>query len=188
MRHLWFLAVLFANVSLGLSIGEKAPDFILGGTDGKDHGLKRSLAAGTGAVVVFVAARCPYSNAYNGRYNELAGELAKRGRGIALLAVNSNDDEPLTEVKRHATDHHFGFPVLKDGSHRVADLYRADRTPEVFFVDAKGVLLYHGRIDDDTEGKHITRRDLLDAIDDYLAGKPVKVRETKAFGCSITRK
>ena len=81
-----------------MSIGEKAPEFSLNGTDGVQYGLPRALAAGGGAVVLFVATRCPYSNAYNERYNQLVEELAKRsGKKIrACLAVNSNDDDPST--------------------------------------------------------------------------------------------
>ncbi len=191
MRHhllVILVAALFASVSPGLSVGDKVPDFQLSGTDGKEYGLKTALAASAAVVVVFVATKCPYSNAYNERYNLLVDELRKRPKKIAFLAVNSNANEPLDEVKKHAADRGFRFAVLKDEAQKVADLFRAEKTPEVFLIGAKGDVLYHGRIDDDTEGKNIQRRDLLAAVDEYLAGKPVTVKETKAFGCSIKRK
>lgn len=189
MRHVILVALFVSRLSLGLAVGEKAPDFKLKATDGNEYGLKDALAANTAAIVVFIATKCPYSNAYNERYNQLIGELKKKApKKVAFLAVNSNDTEPFDEVKKHAAERSYAFPVLKDDSHKVADLYRAEKTPEAFLVDAKGDVVYHGRIDDDTEGKNVKRRDLLAAVDDTLAGKPVSVKETKAFGCSIKRK
>jgi hypothetical protein len=77
--------------------------------------------------------------------------------------------------------------VLKDVGHKVADAFGAEKTPETFLVNSQYKILYHGRIDDDTEGTHIQKRDLFMAVQNFLSGKQVPVVETKAFGCSITR-
>jgi peroxiredoxin len=138
--------------------------------------------------VVFVATKCPYSNAYNERYNGLAADLKKLGKKVAFFPINSNDTESMEEVKKHAEEHKFTFPVLKDEKHAIADGFKAEKTPEAYLVGADGKVFYHGRIDDDTEGKKITRKDLLAALEEHLAGKKVTVAETKAFGCSIKRK
>ena len=56
------------------------------------------------------------------------------------------------------------FPVLKDFDHKVADAFGAKRTPEAFLLDAKRVIRYHGRIDDQYgigfRREKPTRRDL----------------------------
>ncbi len=38
---------------------------------------------------------------------------------------------------------------------------------------------------DELDEVEVTRRDLVVALDELLAGKPVSVPETKAFGCAI---
>ena len=170
-----------------LKIGAPAPDFTLpAASDGKAVALKDLLAKSKAVTVVFVATKCPVSNAYNTRMAALGKEYAVKG--IPLVGINSNKTEPATEVKEHAEKHGFTFPVLKDDGNRIADAYGATHTPEVFVLDPKGNLLYHGRIDenqDDPQG--VKSPDLRNALDAVLAGRPVPVAETKAFGCSIKR-
>ena len=94
----------------------------------------------------------------------------------------------MAEVKKHADERKFSFPVLKDDKHLIADAFGAEKTPEAYLIGADGKIFYHGRIDDDTEGKKITRRDVVVALQEHFAGKKVSQAETKAFGCSIKRK
>ncbi|MGH7748137.1 MAG: redoxin, partial [Candidatus Dormibacteria bacterium] len=58
-------------------------------------------------------------------------------------------------------------------------------TPHAFLLDHQGSIVYSGRIDDSRLGNTITRHELLDAIDDLLAGRAVAVSRTEPFGCSI---
>jgi cytochrome oxidase Cu insertion factor (SCO1/SenC/PrrC family) len=77
---------------------------------------------------------------------------------------------------------------MKDPDNKVADLYDARHTPEIFVVDADGKVRYHGRIDENyEEPAKVTSPDLKNALDALLAGKPIAKAETKAFGCSIKR-
>ncbi len=188
MRHVIFTLLFIATSAFSLTPGSPAPAFKLTGTDGSAYDLKEALKTNQAAIVVFVATKCPYSNAYNERYNSLAADLKKLGKKVAFFAINSNDTESMDEVKKHAEEHKFTFAVLKDDKHTIADAFKAEKTPEAYLVGADGKVFYHGRIDDDTEGKKITRKDLWAALDEHLAGKKVAVAETKAFGCSIKRK
>ncbi|MDR3708869.1 MAG: thioredoxin family protein [Capsulimonadaceae bacterium] len=146
-----------------------------------------SLRRGNHAVVlIFIATKCPVSNAYNDRMQSLAANYA--AKGIAFAGINSNQTESTAEVAEHAANHKFTFPVLKDAGNVVADAYGARHTPEVFVVDSSGVLVYHGRIDDSMEAADVHSRDLANTLNEILAGQPVATPETKAFGCSIKRK
>jgi peroxiredoxin len=137
-------------------------------------------------VLMFIATECPVSNAYNGRYNALVAEYG--ARNVAFLGINSNKAEPAEAVKEHAKKHGFSFPILKDEKNVIADRLEAQRTPEIFVLHpATRTVLYHGRIDDSQREEKITSRDLAAALDEILAGKPVSVTETKAFGCTIKR-
>ena len=176
-----------ADSKAELKIGEKAPDFTLPAvSDGKAVALKELLAKNKAVAIIFVATKCPVSNAYNTRMAALGKEYA--AKGILLVGINSNKTEPTAEVKEHAEKNAFTFPVLRDEGNRVADAYGASYTPEVFVLDAKGDLIYHGRIDENQEDpKAVKSADLRNTLDAVLAGKPVPTAQTKAFGCSIKR-
>jgi peroxiredoxin len=170
-----------------LKIGAPAPDFTLpAASDGKAVALKDLLAKNKAVAVIFVATKCPVSNAYNTRMAALGKEYA--AKGVLLVGINSNKTEPAAEVKEHAEKHGFSFPVLKDDGNKIADAYGATRTPEVFVLDPKGNLLYHGRIDENQDdAKNVRSPDLKNALEAVLSGKPVPTAETKAFGCTIKR-
>lgn len=137
-------------------------------------------------VLMFIATECPVSNAYNERYNQLYNDY--KGKNVAIVGINSNKAEPADDIKSHAKEHGFEFPILKDVNNIIADKLDAQRTPEIFLLHPKTrELLYHGRIDDSQRTAHIKSNDLRDALDEVLAGKPVSVKETKAFGCTIKR-
>ena len=176
-----------AAQAANLKIGAPAPDFTLpAASDGKAVALKDLLAKNKAVAVIFVATKCPVSNAYNTRMAALGKEYA--AKGVLLVGINSNKTEPAAEVKEHAEKHRFTFPVLKDDGNKIADAYGATRTPEVFVVDPKGNLLYHGRIDENQDdAKNVRSPDLRNALEAVLSGKPVPMAETKAFGCTIKR-
>jgi peroxiredoxin len=170
-----------------LAAGAVAPDFTLPtASDGKSVALKELLAKNKGVAVLFIATKCPVSNAYNERMAELA--VAYAAKGIAFVGINSNKTEPAAEVAVHARKNGFDFPVLKDERNKVADAYGAMKTPEVFLLDPSGKVVYHGRIDENQDDpKNVRSPDFKNALDAFLAGKPVPVPETKAFGCTIKR-
>ncbi len=189
-RLLGFVAGVFALAQTALGsaprIGAAAPQFSLKTLDGKPFSLAEAARSHKAVVVIFIATQCPYSNAYNDRMRDMASAYEKRG--ILFAGINSNKTEPAEEVSAHARKHGFGFPVMKDPDNKVADLYDARHTPEVFVVDPEGKLRYHGRIDENYEdAAKVTSPDLKNALDALLAGKPIARTETKAFGCTIKR-
>ncbi len=178
----------FAGTALADSpaIGAAAPAIQLTAIDGKSFSLADATKANKAVVVMFIATKCPYSNAYNERMKTMADDYGKKG--ILFVGINSNSTEPADEVRAHAKEHGWGFTVVKDPGNKVADLYDAKRTPEVFVVDAAGRVRYHGRIDENYEDpSKVTSPDLKNALDALLAGQPVAKAETKAFGCTIKR-
>jgi peroxiredoxin len=170
-----------------MEVGSGAPDFDLPVAGAKESVKLKALVGGNKAVVViFVATRCPYSNGYNGRMKDMAKDYAPKG--VAFIGINSNKTEPAAEVAEHAKKHEWSFPVVKDEGSKVADAYGAKRTPEVFLIDSKGKVVYHGRIDESyDEPDQVAEPDLKRALDAILAGKSVPKPETKAFGCTIKR-
>jgi len=179
-------SMLAAQAAGAPAVGAAAPDFSLTTLDGKSFSLAQAAQSHKAVVVMFIATKCPYSNAYNDRMRDMSAGYEKQG--ILFVGINSNKTEPAEEVASHAKQHGFGFPLMKDPSNKVADLYGAGHTPEIFVVDPQGKLIYHGRIDENYEdATKVTSPDLKNALDQLLAGKPIVKAETKAFGCSIKR-
>lgn len=166
------------------AIGTALDDFKLPDADGAEHSLK-SLMGKNGAVVIFIATKCPVSNAYNDRMEKLAQDY--KAKGINVIGINANNTEPSAEVKAHAAEKHLTFTILKDDGNKIADRLGASRTPEVYVLDASMKLVYHGRIDNSQKVEAITSNDLRDALDEMLAGKPISKTGGAAFGCTIKR-
>ncbi|HEY3330643.1 MAG TPA: thioredoxin family protein [Capsulimonadaceae bacterium] len=175
-----------ADVATKAAIGQAAPSFSLPNVaSGATESLSSLLQGKKGAVVLFIATKCPVSNDYNERMAALAKTYT--ARGFAFAGINSNVAESTAECAAHARDNKLSFSVLKDAGNVVADAYGATKTPEAYIIDAKGVLVYHGRIDNSRDLADVRTHDLSDALDNVLAGKTIAQAETKAFGCSIKR-
>ena len=166
------------------AIGAMIEDFKLPDADGAQHTLN-SLKGKNGAVIIFIATRCPVSNGYNDRMEKLAEDY--QSKGINVIGINSNSTEPASEVKSHAAEKHLTFAILKDDGNKIADRFGANHTPEAYVIDASGKLVYHGRIDNSQKIEAITSNDLREALDAVLAGKPIQKTTSVAFGCSIKR-
>jgi peroxiredoxin len=166
------------------AIGSTIDDFKLPDVDGTEHSLK-SLMGNKGAVLLFIATRCPVSNAYNERMEKLAQDY--KSKGVSVIGINSNYTEPSADVKLHASEKHLTFTILKDEGNKIADRMGATRTPEAYVLDGNNKLVYHGRIDNSTKTEGITANDLRDALDEVIAGKAVTRTGGAAFGCTIKR-
>jgi len=173
-----------SDVSAPPAIGTMIDDFTLPDADGASHSLA-SLKGKNGTVIIFIATKCPVSNAYNDRMEKLFEDY--KAKGINVVGINSNNTEPAAEVKAHAAEKGLKFTILKDDGNRIADRLGAFATPEAYVLDAKGKLVYHGRIDNSLDPAGIESSDLRTALDEVIAGKAVTKTEAKAFGCTIKR-
>lgn len=168
----------------GLEIGATVESFSLPDVDGKAQTLD-GLKGKKGTLVVWLSAQCPVVRGYKDRINEIAA--AYQAQGINFVGINSNATEDLTWVKSNIAEFGYKFPVLIDKGNVLADKWGATVTPEVYYFDAKNVLLYHGAIDNDRSGKNITEQFLKTAFDSSLGGKAITKTRANAFGCTIKR-
>jgi len=194
MRLRYSGTVLAAVLALGTSvyaeelpIGETGPTFSLLGTDGNTYSLA-DYGEKKGVAVVFTCNACPYAKAFEGRINKLAKEY--QPKGIAFVAINPNDpgrvpEDSYENMVKRAKEKGFVFPYVYDSTSEVAAAYGARVTPHLFLLNGDFKLVYRGRIEDDSDPKKVKSYDLKNAMDALLAGKKIKVAETKAFGCSI---
>ena len=165
------------------------PNFQLKATDGRNVAFtefrtKKAIA------VIFIGTQCPMVNQYVLRLKAMHAKYT--AKGVQILAINSNCHDTFANIVKHARQRKLPFPVLHDEQHKVADLFGAELTPEAFVLDNRGRVRYHGRIDDlfGVNGEYRskpTRHDLKEALNDILAGRAVRVAQTKATGCYISR-
>ncbi len=171
-----------------LELGTPAPPFSLPATDGQMVSLGDFKGA-KALLVVFTCNHCPYAQAVEDRLIELAREFGPKG--LATVFISSNDatgypDDSFEAMKQRATDKKYPFPYLYDESQEVARAYRAACTPDPFLFDGEGRLAYRGRIDDNwKEPRKVTRRDLREAIEAVLAGRPAPAEQLASMGCNI---
>ncbi|MCC6816110.1 MAG: thioredoxin family protein [Saprospiraceae bacterium] len=173
-----------------LSLGTKAPDFILPDViSNQDFSLYKDMES-KGTVIVFMCNHCPYVvHVINGIVN--LSEKYKT-KGIRFVGINSNDvlkypDDSPEKMKQFASEHHITFPYCYDESQAVAKAYDAACTPDFYFFDSKMSLIYRGRMDDSRPGNSIpvTGKDLGLAIDNYLERKVVSELQYPSAGCNI---
>ena len=173
-----------SDIPAAAAIGSIIEDFKLPDANGKEQSLS-ALKGKNGTVLIFVAVKCPVSNAYNERMEKLAQDY--KARGINVVGINSNVAESADDVKTHALEHKLSFTILKDPGNKIADRLGASVTPEAYFLDAGNKLVYRGRIDNAKDASQVNANDLRDALDAVLAGKPVVKTTANAFGCTIKR-
>jgi len=167
---------------------EPAADFRLQDQRGAWHTLDEARER-KAVVIAFLGTECPLAEIYAPRLAEVAREF--EGRGVGFFGVDANQQDGPVAIGRFAEQHGLPFPVLKDVGNVLADRLGAERTPEVFVLDGSRAVAYRGRVDDQFAiGVHRpapTRRDLVDAIEAVLAGRPVAEPKTEVVGCLIGR-
>jgi len=163
---------------------KKIDDFKLKDYNEKEYSLSNFKDA-KAVVLIFVSTQCPVSNAYNSRMEKLYETF--KDKDVVFLGINSNKEETTDKIKKHAEEKGLSFPILKDEKNKIADQLEASFTPEVYVLNNKLELLYHGRIDDSRREDEVKTQDLKNTINEILKGKEVSVKTTKAFGCTIKR-
>ncbi|HYJ38781.1 MAG TPA: redoxin family protein [Chitinophagaceae bacterium] len=195
---LFISSAAFAEEPKTLSLGSKAPDFRLPGTDGKTYSLA-SFAKAKVLVIIFTCNHCPTAQAYEDRIIELTKDYS--GKGVSIIAISPNDPNAVRldelgytdlgdsyeDMKRRAKEKRFNFPYLYDGkTQATSKAYGPVATPHVFIFDNERKLRYQGRIDDvEKPSKKPNTLDTRAAIEALISKKEVSVPTTKVFGCSI---
>lgn len=173
-----------------ISLGTKAPDFILPDTvSGKNISLN-DLKSEKATVIMFICNHCPFVKHVNKELVKVANDyIPKR---ISFIAISSNDvvnfpeDSPM-KMKQEAKSLGYPFPYLYDESQSVARAYDAACTPDFFIYDKDLKLVYRGQLDDSrpSNGIPVTGKDIRAALDNLLSGKNISAEQKSSIGCNI---
>ena len=141
-----------------------------------------------GLVVVFWSVTCPWAKRYEDRLLALAREYGPAGVGFVALNPNgaSTRGEGADAMSARAGELSYPFSFAQDAGGAVAAAFGAQRTPHVYFFDGAGKLRYEGAIDDSaSDPAAVQAAYLRDAMDRSIAGLPIEVEKTNAFGCTV---
>jgi peroxiredoxin len=171
-----------------LQLGEKAPDFELPATNGKTYRLSDFDDAPV-LVIFFTCNHCPYVKGSD----EVTRQTALRfmPQGVRFVAINSNSpntypEDSFENMVKRMEEHKFPWVYLYDRTQQVALAYGALRTPHFYVFDKDRRLIYTGRgVDNPREGHKSKVNDLANALEDHLAGRPVRVPITNPIGCNV---
>ncbi len=176
--------------------GTPAPGFQLVDSKGNAHSL--SDFRGKFVVLEWVNYECPFVGKHYRSGNMQSLQKEYTAKGVVWLSICSSAPgrqgyyhgpeltERIAAMKAVPTDY------LVDAGGEVGQMYGAKATPTMAVIDPKGMLLYEGGIDDiastdveDIPRAHNYLREVLDAA---LAGKPVPISSSRAYGCSVKYK
>jgi len=147
-----------------------------------------SSAAGKVIVLIFVRTDCPIANRYA---PEIARLSAAHASHAAFWMVYPDKRESADEIRKHQSEYHLGLPVLRDPQGTLMKRAQASVTPEAAVFDAKGRLVYHGRIDNwfadfGRARPAATTHELIDAIAAAESGHPETLPSVPAVGCYLS--
>ena len=140
-------------------------------------------------VVFFTCNHCPYVIASDETTRATVEKY--QPRGVRFVGINSNSrhtyaEDDFPHMVRRMAEHRFPWVYLRDETQQVALAYGALRTPHFYVFDAARRLVYTGRgLDNPREPAKATINDLENALDDVLAGRPVRVPQTNPIGCNV---
>ena len=183
-----------------LELGGKLPS-PLALTDIDGEAVRSQALLGKVVVVNFWSFTCPIMKGWETRLKAIHDEYG--AREVVFLMINSNEgngeigdrepakegDEPYAKIRGYLAERELPYRVLVDHGSKVADLFQAKTTPDVYVFDPKGVLVYRGLIDDDPRGNKGEKatQHLRGVLDALLAGEEVEPRATTPIGCGIKR-
>ena len=141
-----------------------------------------------GKIGVFVLAdtQCPCVQAVEERLKTLSKRYGKNG--VKIVYVFPKPGERALDVARFMQNHKIPFPAVIDKDQRMLKMLDGKCSSEVYVTDKRGVLRYHGRVDDSTfNPKAVQKRDLERAIVQIARNQKVTQPEVPAMGCAIPR-
>ena len=178
-----------------LPLGTEAPAFELPDMmSGKTLHLHDIANGASATVVMFLCNHCPYVLYVNPEIVQLS--QAYKEKGVAFVAINSNDAENYPEdapdkMRAHGESVGYWFPYLYDESQAVARAYDAACTPDFYVFDHARRLYYRGQLDDSRPKRNpipSTGQDLRAALDSLLNGEPAPILQRPSGGCNIKYK
>jgi peroxiredoxin len=171
-----------------LKPGQKAIDFKLPSTEGKEYGLS-DFEQFRYLVIFFTCNHCPYVIGSDEVTRATADKFLSRGVGFA--AINSNSERTYSEdsfagMVSRMEEYKFPWVYLHDKTQEVAKAYGALRTPHFYVFDEERELVYTGRgVDNPRDTSKMTVNNLDIVLEELTGGRKLTVNITNPIGCNV---
>ena len=144
--------------------------------------------SGKPVILIFVRRDCPISNRYAPKIKRLSGIYSARA---TFWMIYPDKDEPAASIRNHLQEYGYKIPALRDPTHVLVKRSQVKVTPEAAVFNAKGELIYHGRIDNWYESISRSRpvatsHELADGIEAALNGTQLATKTASPVGCYIS--
>jgi len=171
-----------------LQPGQKAIDFRLPATDGKEYSMS-DFDEYKYLVIFFTCNHCPYVIGSD----EVTRATAEKfmNKDVRFVGINSNSEKTYEEdsfpnMVARMEKYRFPWIYLYDREQNIAREYGALRTPHFYVFNEERILVYTGRgVDSPRDTSRITINDLDRALEELTTGKPISVPVTNPIGCNV---
>lgn len=160
-------------LELGAAAGPVTLTSVLGPQIVMDNYTERPATA-----VIFLSSRSEASEAAMAALNRLYRKV--RHREVLFVGVCPNPAESGDELRAFAQSRGTIFPLFRDPEGQVTKQFGARFAPEVYLLDGRGVLVYHGGLQDDT-----AKNAFAAAIESVLAKRPIATAATPVEGTPL---
>lgn len=127
-------AVFSKDEFTALGVGDMAPDFELVDLEGNKHRL--SDYRGEGVFLNFWGTWCPPCKREMPHMEKVHKELD--GDGVNILTINIKDTLTAVENFRTSFEDELTFPIMRDTTESVKEIYNFKPLPTTFIIDANG--------------------------------------------------
>lgn len=145
--------------------------------------MKNLNAIKKNKVLVFLNRSCPCTQ----KNIPYINELVKKYQEIEFIGVHSVKNGKTKEIEEIRELYKSNFVILEDHELKMANLLKANRTPQVFILSATNDILYSGGITDRTDPSKASAFYLLNALNEVVENKNITQKETRSLGCIILR-
>ncbi|MCB0406167.1 MAG: redoxin domain-containing protein [Bdellovibrionales bacterium] len=186
MRSFWFFVLGLCLCLLAVTAHANSPTSF-GSLDDLSGGPQvswKAAQAKKGTVLVFLSSKCPCSASHE----KALRKLTKEFKDFQFLGIHSNQDEKVAVASAYFRKAALPFPVVQDTGAKLADAFRAFKTPHAFLIDPSGEQLFSGGIDDSKDHDRASHHYLKEALEAVRDGGKPNPQRVRALGCVIQRK
>jgi len=182
-----------SQIAAEAGIDAPAPDFQITDARGKIHSL--TDYRGKWLVLEWTNKDCPFVKKHYESKNMQTLQEKYEKKGVAWLTVISSAPgkqgyltatEALSHARKVGSQ---AMAILLDPQGKMGRAYGAKTTPHMYVIDPGGRLVYMGAIDSRSTSKASdipgSENYVALALDAGMAGKSIKTKSTRAYGCSV---
>ena len=174
-------------------VGDAAPDFTATASSGKTYRLSSNL--GKYVVLEWHNNGCPYVGKHYNSGNMQRLQKHWTGQGVIWFTILSSAPGKQGYVTASEENDYLAkeqaapTAALLDPSGDIGHLYDAKTSPQMVVINPQGVVIYSGAIDDkpttDLQDVQGATNYVSLALEESMAGRPVKTPATRPYGCSV---